>query len=54
MCVSGNNTCDGNKYACANGKCISRLWACDGEDDCGDGSDEEKKFCCKLTSNAFS
>lgn len=33
------------KFVCSNGKCISRLWACDGDDDCGDNSDEETNYC---------
>ncbi|XP_022241765.1 low-density lipoprotein receptor-related protein 2-like [Limulus polyphemus] len=45
MCVATNITCDENKFTCANGKCIPRLWACDGDDDCGDNTDEDKKFC---------
>ncbi|GAB6028318.1 hypothetical protein CHUAL_002491 [Chamberlinius hualienensis] len=47
MCVSKQNTstCDNSKFACANGRCVSRIWACDGRDDCGDNSDEEPKFC---------
>ncbi|RWS26517.1 low-density lipoprotein receptor-related protein 2-like protein, partial [Leptotrombidium deliense] len=45
MCVPANVTCDDSKYACANGKCIPRLWACDGDDDCGDNTDEDKNFC---------
>lgn len=45
MCVLANVTCDASKYACGNGKCIPRLWACDGDDDCGDSTDEDKNFC---------
>jgi len=45
MCVPENVTCEATKYSCANGKCIPRLWACDGDDDCGDNTDEDKNFC---------
>ncbi|XP_015909717.1 low-density lipoprotein receptor-related protein 2 isoform X1 [Parasteatoda tepidariorum] len=45
MCANDNITCTDNKYTCGNGKCIPRLWACDGDDDCGDNTDEDKNFC---------
>ncbi len=50
MCVGANVTaCDGDKFTCGNGKCISRLWACDGDDDCGDNTDEDKNYCSQHT-----
>ena len=52
MCLGGNVTaCEGDKFTCANGKCISRLWACDGDGDCGNGdeSDEDPTYCSQHT-----
>ena len=36
--------CSSGKFKCASQeKCIPQTWTCDGDDDCGDNSDEAKK-----------
>ena len=30
---------------CNNGRCVQKIWGCDGDDDCKDGTDEERRFC---------
>lgn len=32
--------CEDDKFKCASQRCIAKEWRCDGDDDCGDGSDE--------------
>ncbi len=33
-------TCAIGQFVCRNKNCIKKQWKCDGEDDCGDTSDE--------------
>uniref|UniRef100_A0A4W5PE74 Low density lipoprotein receptor-related protein 8, apolipoprotein e receptor n=1 Tax=Hucho hucho TaxID=62062 RepID=A0A4W5PE74_9TELE len=34
--------CPAKDFQCRNRKCVAPIFVCDGDDDCGDGSDEEK------------
>ncbi|XP_050361832.1 very low-density lipoprotein receptor isoform X4 [Nymphalis io] len=42
--VSGN-VCSLKQFQCANKKCIPITWVCEGENDCGDNSDEDIEEC---------
>lgn len=39
-CPRVASTCSPNQFACNNGVCIPEFWKCDGDNDCGDNSDE--------------
>ncbi|KAM6959084.1 sortilin-related receptor [Aplochiton taeniatus] len=41
-CVKTEHSCLANQYLCSNGRCISRIWKCDSDNDCGDMSDEQE------------
>lgn len=46
LVFSVGTECSANWFDCGNGKCISEIWHCDGDNDCGNLKDEEN--CGKL------
>ncbi|XP_068597911.1 low-density lipoprotein receptor-related protein 3 [Brachionichthys hirsutus] len=36
----GHSSCRSDEFLCGNGKCLPRSWKCNGQDECGDGTDE--------------
>uniref|UniRef100_W5M174 Heparan sulfate proteoglycan 2 n=1 Tax=Lepisosteus oculatus TaxID=7918 RepID=W5M174_LEPOC len=38
--VGTPSPCEPNEFKCQNGRCALKLWRCDGDNDCGDNSDE--------------
>lgn len=43
------HTCEASNFQCHNGHCVPQRWACDGDMDCQDGSDEDPANCGKYT-----
>ncbi|XP_023207184.1 sortilin-related receptor isoform X2 [Xiphophorus maculatus] len=41
-CTKTEHSCLPNQYRCTNGRCISSIWKCDSDNDCGDMSDEQE------------
>lgn len=37
--------CREDQFTCSDGQCIPQVWTCDGDIDCGDGSDETAASC---------
>ncbi|XP_038113433.1 sortilin-related receptor [Culex quinquefasciatus] len=40
-CARSGSTCGSKFFACKNAVCVPQIYKCDGDDDCGDRSDEE-------------
>lgn len=45
--ITGAFFCRHDEFICNNTLCKLHSWVCDGEDDCGDNSDEDADMCGK-------
>ena len=45
MNILGTNSCPKNQFTCSNKRCVASIKTCDGNDDCGDDSDEILREC---------
>ncbi|CAH0724718.1 unnamed protein product, partial [Brenthis ino] len=45
--IESANVCSVKQFQCANKRCIPITWVCEGENDCGDNSDEDIEECKK-------
>ncbi|XP_053974316.1 sortilin-related receptor-like [Hylaeus volcanicus] len=52
-CPRVARTCAANQFACHNDVCIPAFWRCDGDNDCGDNSDEIHCNRTTCSSNSF-
>lgn len=43
--ITGAFFCRADEFICNNTLCKLHMWVCDGEDDCGDNSDEDPDMC---------
>ncbi len=51
---AGSLACRADEFVCNNTLCKLLVWLCDGEDDCGDNSDEDSNMCGTfMTSGSF-
>ena len=49
MEILAPDSCPEGTFQCSDGKCISKSWLCDGENDCSDGEDEQNCESCNGT-----